>query len=146
MVKWWEELHNVKHKSTHRQVLYPTYLNNVGKSDSCINRRFKLETTELTRMDKIIWSHIELEAFSDDFLNKFAGCIEEDDRPKGFGRVIWFLVGFRDYNYSRSFEMQGPISYFNTNISNADNDIEIIIIFENSFQVTPWQLIRTRSR
>jgi len=39
-------------------------------------------------MDKIIWSCIELEAFSDNFLNKLADYIEEDDRPKGFGRVI----------------------------------------------------------
>jgi len=39
-------------------------------------------------MDKIIWSHIELEVFSNDFLNKIANYIEEDDRPKGFGRVI----------------------------------------------------------
>ena len=33
--------------------------------------------------------------------------------------------------------MQRPISYFDISISNADNNIEIIIIFENSFKVTP---------
>ena len=96
-------------------------------------------------MDKIVWSCIELEVFSDDFLNELADCIEEDNRPKGFGRIVWFLVGFRDYDHSKSFEMQGLISYFDTSISNANNDIETIIIFENSFQVTPWQLIRARS-
>ena len=146
MVKWWEELCNVKYKSTHRQVLHPTCSNNVGKSNSCINHRFKLETTELTRMNKIIWSHIELEVFSNDFLNELADCIDEYDKPKGFGRVILFLVGFRDYDHSGFFEMWGPIFYFDTSISDADNDIETIIIFENSFQVTSWQLIRARSR
>ena len=139
-------MRNVKCKSTHRQVLHPTYLNDVGKSNSHINRRFKLETTELTRMDKIIWSHIELEAFSDDFLNELVNCIEKDDRPKDFERVIWFLVGFRNYNCSGSFEMWGPISYFNISISDVNDKIETIVIFENNLQVAPWQLIRTRSR
>ena len=146
MVKWWEELHNVKRKSTCRQVLHPTCLNDVGKSNSHINHRFKLEATELTRMDKIVWNCIKLEAFSDDFLNELANCIEEDNRPKGFERVVWFLVRFRNYDHSGSFEMQGPISYFDISISNANNDIEIIIIFENSFQLTLQQLIRARSR
>jgi len=60
----------------------------VGKSYSCINHRFKFETTELTRVDKIVQSHIELKMFSDYFLNKLANCIEENNRPEGFGRAI----------------------------------------------------------
>ena len=43
-------MRNVEHKSTYRQVLHPTCLNGVNKSNFCINCRFKLETTELTRI------------------------------------------------------------------------------------------------
>ena len=97
-------------------------------------------------MDKIIGSHIKLETFFNDFLNELANCIEKYDRPECFGRVIQFLVGFWDNDHSRSFEMRRLISYFDTSVSNADNEIETVIIFENDLQMTLRQLIRTRSR
>ena len=112
----------------------------MSKSNSHINRGFKFEATELTRVDELVRSRIELKTFSDNFLNEFANCIEEDDRPEGFGGVVHFFVGFRDDDHSGSLEMQRPISYFNTCISNVDDKIETIIIFENNLQVAPRHL------
>ena len=107
----------------------------MDKSNSHINHGFKFETTKLTRVDKIVGSCIELKIFSDYFLNELANCIEEDDRPEGFRRVIQFFVRFRNDDHSRSFEIQRPIFYFNICISDADDKIKIIIIFENNLQV-----------
>jgi len=97
-------------------------------------------------VDELVQHHIELKTFTNDFLNEFANCIEEDNRPEGFERIIHLFVGFGDDDCSGSLKMQRPISYFNTCISDVDDKIETIIIFENNLQMTPRQLIRTRSR
>jgi len=87
-----------------------------------------------------------LKTFTNDFLNEFANHIEEYNRPEGFGEIIRLFVGFRNDDHSGSLEMQRPISYFNTYISDVNDKIETIIIFENNLQMTPQQLIKTRSR
>ena len=77
----------------------------MSKSNSCINHGFEFEATELTRVDELIRRHIELKMFTDDFLNEFANCIEEDNRPEGFGGIIHLFVGFGDDDHSGSLEM-----------------------------------------
>jgi len=77
----------------------------VSKSNSCINHEFEFEATKLTRVDELVQCHIELKTFTNDFLNEFANCIEEDNRPKGFWGIIYLFVGFGDDDYSGSLEM-----------------------------------------
>ena len=60
-------------------------MNNIGKSNTCIYSGLEFETTKLTRMNKFIWSCIELKSFSNDFLNKLAYYIEKDNWPEYFG-------------------------------------------------------------
>jgi len=62
---------------------------------------------------------------------------------KALGESYDFLLGLGIMIVVDLLKCKGQ--YFDTSISNADNDIETIIIFENSFQVTPQQLIRARS-
>ena len=76
MVKQRKELCNVKSESTCWQVLDPTCLNDVYKRYICIYCRFELETTELAKVDEVICCHGKLESLSDNFLNKFAHCVE----------------------------------------------------------------------
>ena len=66
---------------------------------------------------------MKLKTFTNDFLNEFANCIEENNRFKSLRKVIQFFVRFRNNDYSRLFEMQRLIIYFNTSVSNANNDV-----------------------
>jgi len=63
----------------------PTSMNDMDKNNAHIYSRLEFETTKLTRMNKFIWSCIELKSFSNDFLNKLAYCIEKDNWSEYFG-------------------------------------------------------------
>ena len=110
VIKWWEELWNVKSKSTCRHVLDLSWSDDVSECNTHIYHWFEFETTKLTRVDEVIWCCVELKSFSDYLLNEFANCVEKGNRPEQFRRIIWFLVQFKNDNRSGSFEMWRPIS------------------------------------
>ena len=58
-------------------------------------------------MDKIVQNQLELKTVTNYFLNKLFYSIEKDDRSKIFREIIQFLVGLRDNNRYRSFEIEG---------------------------------------
>ena len=49
-------------------------------------------------MNEVISYDVELESFSDDLLNKFANSVEEDDRVKEFGVIVYWLI-WLEYNH-----------------------------------------------
>jgi len=82
----------------------------MGKNNTHIYSGLEFETTKLTKMNKFVWSCIELKSFSYDFLNELAHYIEKDNWPKYFGQIVRFFVWFRDDYCGRYFEMRRPIS------------------------------------
>jgi len=90
-------------------------------------------------MNKIIQGDLELKSFTDDFLDQFANCIEQNDRPKWLERAVQRFIRFWNYNYCWSFEVGQPITYVHAHISNPDDIIQAISIFEDDLEVTLWQ-------
>ena len=61
-------------------------------------------------MNKVISYDVELESFSDNLLDKFAESVEEDDRAKGFGVIIYWLI-WLGYNHCGGIlEVVRPVS------------------------------------
>ena len=54
-------------------------MDEIYKDDSSISHRLLFQTTQLTRMNEVIRNRLELKSFTNDFLNEFAYCIEEND-------------------------------------------------------------------
>jgi len=48
----------------------------MGKSDSSIWSEFKLESTKLALMNKVVRHHMELESITNDFFNKFTHSVK----------------------------------------------------------------------
>ena len=51
----------------------------MSEYNSCIYGRSLFETSKLTRMNKVIGDHMELETFSNHFFKEFFNSIEEND-------------------------------------------------------------------
>ena len=48
---------------------------------------------------------MELKSIANNFFNKFSYSIEKNNRFKDFRKIVSLLVGFRNDNRSRDFEM-----------------------------------------
>jgi len=61
-------------------------------------------------VNEVISYNVELESFGDDLLDKFADSVEEDDRVKGFGVIICWLIWLGYNHCGEMFEVAGPVS------------------------------------
>jgi len=43
---------------------------------------------------------MELKSVADDFFNKFANSVEQDDGPKQFRIIVGYFIGFGNNNHS----------------------------------------------
>ena len=118
----------------------------MGKSNSSIQSGLEFETTKLALMDEIIWYHVELKSFTNDFFNKFTQSVEKNYGSKHFWRVVWCLVRFRYHYYSWNFEVRGPEAKVETWICNFDYVAQTRFVFEDMFEMAPRNFIRFRSR
>jgi len=70
MIKRGEKLGDIKSESACKEVFNPSHANEMGKSDSSIQSRFKLESTKLALINEVVRHHMEFEFITDDFFNK----------------------------------------------------------------------------
>ena len=61
-------------------------------------------------MNEVISYDVELESFGDDFLDKFANSVEENDGAKGFGVIVCRLIWLGYNYYGGMLEVAGPVS------------------------------------
>ena len=85
-------------------------MNKVSESNFSIRYWSIFESTQLTLVDEIIWNHMKLKTFTDNFLNELSQGIKEDDEPELFWEIIWLFIGFWNDDSCRSFEMKRPVT------------------------------------
>ena len=71
MIKRREKLEDIESESVYREVFNPSHVDEMNKSNSSIQSRFKLESTELTLINEVVRHHMELESITNDFFNEF---------------------------------------------------------------------------
>ena len=61
-------------------------------------------------MNEVISYDVELEFFGDDLLDKFANSVKEDNRMKGFGVIVCWLIWLGYNHCGGTLEVAGPVS------------------------------------
>ena len=92
MIEREEKLGDIESESACREVFNLSHMNEIGKSDSCIQSRFKLESTKLALINEVVRHHIELESITNDFFDKFTHSVKKDNGSKCFERIIQYFV------------------------------------------------------
>ena len=106
MIQREEKLCDVKGQGTCYNIPNLLQADKVSKSDFSISCRSMLKFTKLALVDEVVWDHMELETITNDFLNKFSQCIEEDNESEGLRHIVWFFIGFWNNDSCGGFEVR----------------------------------------
>jgi len=70
MIERGKKLGDIESKSTYKEVFNLFHVNEMDKSDSSIQSGFKLESTKLALINKVVRHYMELESITNDFFNE----------------------------------------------------------------------------
>ena len=99
MVNRIEETLYIKEDHAHFQPCHMSQLYVMEKSEASIQTGRVGSPTELDCWDEVVGNDFMLKVFSNGFLQKFAHCLQQRDRPMGFGRRVVRFVGPGDDDY-----------------------------------------------
>ena len=77
----------------------------VHEDDAYVSGGVLADSPELPRVEEVVGDSIELKAFGEDFSEELTQSVEESDGAEGFGQVIPVLLGFRDDDGIRRFQL-----------------------------------------